>query len=372
MQGLGSSRNLDQAAAMFQIASHHGHLLASYNLAIMHLKGDVKGSSNGCEKAVKLLKKVSERGWGSVSEAQKDFQDRDMSWALYNYLKYADVGVELAQSNAAWMLRNGHGYVGKFQHTMAARMLRLSVGQGNTHALLPLGDAYWYGRGVARNWKKSARAYTEAGKNNVPQALFNLGYMHEYGLGVPQDFHLAKRYYDRCMEGSQSSYLPTYIALKWLGFHSYSLSISSTLPTRISDLLLAVCDLFNVGRGMMDKSSSVPGTPWMLQWSNYPSRLVRRVLSADIFDLIDGHLEGGLILWLAGLLGLVLWRRNSRRLQMLTENGSQNSTRPHPSTINPPDPANIEHVDPLALSPHRQGDQDAADEPSDPDPDLPE
>jgi hypothetical protein len=29
------------------------------------------------------------------------------------------------------------------------------------------------------------------------QALFNLGYMHEYGAGLPQDFHLAKRFYDR-------------------------------------------------------------------------------------------------------------------------------------------------------------------------------
>lgn len=29
------------------------------------------------------------------------------------------------------------------------------------------------------------------------QALFNLGYMHEYGAGLPQDLHLAKRFYDR-------------------------------------------------------------------------------------------------------------------------------------------------------------------------------
>ena len=26
--------------------------------------------------------------------------------------------------------------------------------------------------------------------------MFNLGYMHQYGIGLPQDFHLAKRYFD--------------------------------------------------------------------------------------------------------------------------------------------------------------------------------
>ena len=30
--------------------------------------------------------------------------------------------------------------------------------------------------------------------------MFNLGYMHEYGLGVKPDLHLAKRYYDMAIE----------------------------------------------------------------------------------------------------------------------------------------------------------------------------
>ncbi len=31
------------------------------------------------------------------------------------------------------------------------------------------------------------------------QAMFNMGYMHEYGYGVPMDLHLAKRYYDEAL-----------------------------------------------------------------------------------------------------------------------------------------------------------------------------
>ena len=30
--------------------------------------------------------------------------------------------------------------------------------------------------------------------------VFNLGLMHEMGDGVPQDFHLAKRFYDQAAE----------------------------------------------------------------------------------------------------------------------------------------------------------------------------
>jgi TPR repeat protein len=39
--------------------------------------------------------------------------------------------------------------------------------------------------------------YNEAGKHNSAQALFNLGFMHQFGAGLPKDAHLAKRFYDR-------------------------------------------------------------------------------------------------------------------------------------------------------------------------------
>uniref|UniRef100_A0A8C7Q4G1 Uncharacterized protein n=1 Tax=Oncorhynchus mykiss TaxID=8022 RepID=A0A8C7Q4G1_ONCMY len=35
------------------------------------------------------------------------------------------------------------------------------------------------------------------------QAMFNLGYMHEKGLGIKQDIHLAKRFYDMAAEASR-------------------------------------------------------------------------------------------------------------------------------------------------------------------------
>ena len=33
--------------------------------------------------------------------------------------------------------------------------------------------------------------------------MFDLGYMHEHGIGIARDLHLAKRFYDMAAETSQ-------------------------------------------------------------------------------------------------------------------------------------------------------------------------
>jgi SEL1 protein len=45
------------------------------------------------------------------------------------------------------------------------------------------------------------------------QAMFNLGYMHEHGQGLPFDLHLAKRYYDQALAIDSAAKLPVKLAL---------------------------------------------------------------------------------------------------------------------------------------------------------------
>lgn len=45
------------------------------------------------------------------------------------------------------------------------------------------------------------------------QAMFNLGYMHEQGLGMKKDWHLAKRCYDSAAENSVDAKVPVALAL---------------------------------------------------------------------------------------------------------------------------------------------------------------
>jgi hypothetical protein len=51
--------------------------------------------------------------------------------------------------------------------------------------------------------------------------MFNLGYMHERGLGLPLDLHLAKRYYDEALEEEPAAFVPVTLALTslWLRQH---------------------------------------------------------------------------------------------------------------------------------------------------------
>jgi SEL1 protein len=45
-------------------------------------------------------------------------------------------------------------------------------------------------------------------------AYWNLGYMYENGLGVPRDWHLAKRHYDLALHVSpDDAYLPWVLSL---------------------------------------------------------------------------------------------------------------------------------------------------------------
>ncbi|KAI9091006.1 hypothetical protein DFS34DRAFT_636418 [Phlyctochytrium arcticum] len=52
-----------------------------------------------------------------------------------------------------------------------------------------------------------------ADKDFSSVAMWNLGWMHELGVGVEKDYHLAKRHYDMCLETNPEAYLPVNLAL---------------------------------------------------------------------------------------------------------------------------------------------------------------
>ena len=73
-------------------------------------------------------------------------------------------------------------------------------------------------QGVARDYERAAEAYMHAQSQSNAQAMFNLGYMHEHGHGLPLDLHLAKRYYDQAVTVDSAAKLPVMLALTslWL------------------------------------------------------------------------------------------------------------------------------------------------------------
>jgi TPR repeat protein len=59
-------------------------------------------------------------------------------------------------------------------------------GVGTIEALI--GDAYYYGHGVSRDYTEAARWYRRAAENSNAMAQSTLGDIYYYGRGVPQDF----------------------------------------------------------------------------------------------------------------------------------------------------------------------------------------
>ena len=71
---------------------------------------------------------------------------------------------------------------------------------GSAYAHRRLGDQYYYGRGVDRDFRKSFEWYAKAAKLNDNDAMGSLGYLYEHGEGVPKDNAKAREWYAKAAE----------------------------------------------------------------------------------------------------------------------------------------------------------------------------
>jgi len=161
-------------------------------------------------------------------DAYQEYVRGKYARSLIQYEMAADLGLMLAQHNAAFLWEKGFGIqdmgvnMTQYQNkNHAVYWHREAALQDSSTANLKLGDYHYYGVGVYTDMSKSAQFYQAASNLRHPQASFNLGYMHQYGLGLPQDYHLAKRYYDLAVEHNPSAArVPSYAALLWLQIES--------------------------------------------------------------------------------------------------------------------------------------------------------
>jgi len=218
--GNGVEKKYSTAMQYFSLAAHQGHTRALYNLAQMHLNG--LGTMRSCGVGAKLLKTVAERGpWAkSLADAHKMLLAGKTAQAGYLYALAAEEGCELAQSNSAWVQdeataweEGGAGAGQSADAVLALRHLTLASEQGNVDAYRKLGDFYYYGVVERADPQQAAKYYLLGSNNRNAQAMFNLGLMHEEGVGLPQDFNLAKRYYDSALEADTDALVPVYLAL---------------------------------------------------------------------------------------------------------------------------------------------------------------
>ncbi|PBP25907.1 ubiquitin-protein ligase sel1 [Diplocarpon rosae] len=226
----GTSSDILIASKYFELAARYGHIEAFYFLAELIDQG--VGRERSCGLAAAYYKSVSEKAeplLSSFAEANKAFEEGDHELALVDYMFAAEQGYENAQANVAYLLdqkKSKWTYPSWLSLGSIPRPALLQNGalaliywtrsakQSNIDSLVKMGDYYLEGVGTQIDLEKAASCYTAACEyHQSAQALYNLAWMHENGVGLTQDFHLAKRYYDLALETNEEAYLPVTLSL---------------------------------------------------------------------------------------------------------------------------------------------------------------
>lgn len=232
----GTTDDLRIAGSYFETAARYGNIEAQYYLAEMIHHG--VGRDKTCNLAMHYYKLVAEKAEPFVSswtEANHAYEDGDYELALLDYVLAAEQGYERAQNNVAYMLdtaKSSFTLPSWLKHpTPRSSLLQdsalaliywtRSAVQSNIDSLVKMGDYYLNGVGTEAAADKAAQCYSGASEYlQSAQALYNLGWMHENGVGLVQDFHLAKRYYDQALETNDEAYLPVTLSLLKLRMRS--------------------------------------------------------------------------------------------------------------------------------------------------------
>jgi SEL1 protein len=225
------------AIKYFDLAARNGHIEAYYYLAELSYEGI--GRDKSCTMAAMYYKIVSEKAEAILSsfrEANEAFESGDTETALVAFMLAAEQGFEVAQANVAYLLDQA---IPRFSlpslvpimkqkgsipadSSLALLYWTRSAKQSNIDSLVKMGDYYLEGHGTYPDREKAAACYQAAAETMLSaQAYWNLGWMHENGIGIEQDFHLAKRFYDHALETNKEAFLPVTLALFKLRARSF-------------------------------------------------------------------------------------------------------------------------------------------------------
>ena len=95
----------------------------------------------------------------------------------------------------------------------AARAVRLAEA-GNARAQGLLGFLYEYGRGVPQDFELAAMWYTRAAEQGEPTAQYLLGMLYDKGRGVPMDVVLSQKWLILAAAGAGRGERDTYVRIR--------------------------------------------------------------------------------------------------------------------------------------------------------------
>ena len=246
--------DIQTAKSYFDYASRNSHIEAYYYLAEMANQG--LGRDRSCGVAAALYKIAAEKAeviHSSFIEANEAYETGDTETAVIAYMMAAEQGSEYAQANVAFLLDKTRPRYSVSSLLASFRRQATSVGdaalaliywtrsakQSDTDSFVKMGDYYLEGLGRPKSAENAAACYQAAAETmqnlQSAQAMWNLGWMHENGIGIEQDFHLAKRFYDQALETNAEAYLPVKLSLAKLRLRSWWNDVSGGKVNSVRD-----------------------------------------------------------------------------------------------------------------------------------------
>lgn len=256
-----------KAYEQFDLASKKRSIPAWYYKGLMLYNGfhgkekPVERSIDGAVVHFKIVSEVMEELHSPLKWAHDKFAQKDYGSAMLGFMISAEMGHETAQMNLAYLLDEQRGLLdlGSIKgntfnfiksiltfgnktmepesksaiRNMAREKTALvywtrAGRQLNYDAIVKMGDYYFSGIGTDKpDPAKAAACYQSAADHTSSLANWNLGWMHENGIGAEQSFHLAKRYYDLAAADTREAFFPVQLSLLKLRVRSFWSSVVS-------------------------------------------------------------------------------------------------------------------------------------------------
>ncbi|WP_333609409.1 serine/threonine-protein kinase [Arsukibacterium sp.] len=195
---------------LYQQAAQLGSVYADAQLAKMYSRG--MGVTKNSALA-RQYRQTAEQKFARFSSlggyenfllgSMADFVEADYKTALQYYIKSAEQGNAVGQTNLGVMYE--HGREVSKSESVAVSWYRKAAEQGYPNAQNNLGLSYANGRGVTKSDSTAVAWYRRAAAQGYVAAQDNLGSMYREGLGVTQSDSEAVKWYRKAAEQGHAS-----------------------------------------------------------------------------------------------------------------------------------------------------------------------
>jgi TPR repeat protein/transglutaminase-like putative cysteine protease len=222
-------RNYEFALASLKPLADNGHPRAESYMGYMYENGlgvrmDHSESARWYRLAAEQGDTYSQTRLGYLHEKGLGVP-RDDALAAELYARSAAAGDQMGQSWLGTMYRDGRGVSRNYRE--AEKWFSLAAEQGSAFAQAEIGLLYTHGGdGLPQDYAKAIEYFRRGADGGNADALYDLGWAYEMGLGVPRDRQQAIEWYSRAAGKRQKSAMQRLDALsERVGFWSALLRI---------------------------------------------------------------------------------------------------------------------------------------------------